>query len=189
MAVWDVQCPLCTETAVVEVESDFGIYRVEGFKKRPSRFRILHRRPDSSHGEKLFLEPAHRHCDTVRCEADHYLRVLSAPYYRIPNEKSLYGPKQAPAIECPYCRYRYGTHAEFVYEADTRDEKCLHVLRSVSTEPMPGHEEVSAMTRQSCTTNDRVTLRRDCPNCRNLSYFNYRNLSTDPEVNFSGTEV
>ncbi len=187
MAVHEIQCPLCVGTARVELEPEFGIFRVEGFRKRPRRFSILRRRPESSHGEKLFLEREKQARISTRCDEKHFLRVLAAPYYYIPNENCLYDPERIPPIQCPHCRFQYGTHADFVYEADTRDGESVHVLRSVSKQPKPGYEEVAAMTRQSCTSNDRVTLRKDCPNCRKLSYFNYRTLSVDPEVNFSGT--
>jgi hypothetical protein len=188
MATYEINCPLCVETATVEIDPNYGIYRVLGFKRKPRQFWILRWRPNASHGEKLFIDRDNQTRVSARCGSKHYLRALSAPYYYIPQGQCLYGPERAPIIECPFCQFRYGTHSDFIHQVDATDADSVHVLRSITKKPKAGHTEVAAMTRQKCTTNRRLSYRKDCPNCGRLSYFNYRTIAVDPEVQFSGSE-
>lgn len=188
MASYTVDCPVCPSTATVTLGEDVAIYRIEGFEAKPGRLSLAGSSPAAALGEKLYLDRDDQRRPTARCGNDHYLRVFAAEYVHVPRENCLYEPADAPAVECPHCRFRYGTHEQFVHEADTDRPESTHVLRSVTTEREPGHTEIGAITREACVANARLAVSKACPHCGRRAYFNYRNLDIDPTVHFLGIE-
>ena len=188
MASYTVDCPLCPSTATVTLGEDVAIYRIEGFETKPRRLSLTGPSPAATLGEKLYLDRDDQHRSTTDCRNGHHLRVFAAEYVHVPRANCLYEPADAPAVECPHCGFRYGTHEEFVHAADRDRPASTHVLRSVTTESEPAHAEVAAITRGACVDNDRLTVPRSCPHCGRRAYFNYRNLDVDPTVHFLGIE-
>ena len=188
MARYTVDCPVCPSTAAVDVGDDIAIYRIEGFDTKPRRLSLTAPRPTATLGEKLYLDRDSQHRQRVTCQNSHFLRVFGAEYVHVPKANCLYDPADAPAVECPHCGFRYGTHESFVHEADTERPASTHVLRSVTTEPEAAHTERPAITRETCVSNDRLAVPRSCPHCGRQSYFNYRNLDVDPTVHFLDIE-
>lgn len=188
VARYTVDCPVCPSTAVVELGDDAAIYRIEGYDTAPRRLTLTPPEPMATLGEKLYLDRDDQRRRSVTCENGHHLRVFGAGYVHVPKVNCLYDPVDAPAVDCPHCAFRYGTHEAFIHEADTERPASTHVLRSVTTEPAADHTEVSAVTRRTCTAADRLTVPRTCPHCGRQSYFNYRSLVVDPTVRFLDIE-
>jgi hypothetical protein len=188
MAHYEVDCPACPSTATVTLGDDVAIYRIEAFDSEPRDLPLVSPSPAAMLGEKLYLDRDNRRRRTATCGNGHHLRVLAAEYVMVPRSNCLYEPAAVPAVECPHCAFRYGTHGEFVHEADTDRPASTHVLRAVTTEPEPAHDEVPAITRQVCVDHDRLTVPRSCPHCGRRTYFNYRTLDIDPTVHFLDIE-
>jgi hypothetical protein len=188
MVGYTVDCPACPSTVTVQLGEDVAIYRVEAFTSEPRRLPLVSSSPAATLGEKLYLDRDDQCRRSATCGGGHHLRVFAADYVQVPKSNCLYDPVEAPAVECPHCAFRYGTHEEFVHEADTDRPASTHVLRSVTTEPERAHEEVPAVTRQVCTDHDRLTVPNSCPHCGRRAYFNYRNLDVDPTVHFLDIE-
>ena len=186
MAQYRVDCPACSSTATVSLGDDVAIYRVEAFDSEPRRLPLVSPRPTATLGEKLYLDRDDQCRRSTTCGDGHHLRVFAADYVLVPKNNSLYDPADTPAVECPHCGFRYGTHESFVHEADTDRPASTHVLRSVTTEP--AHGEVPAITRPVCLDRDRLTVPRNCPHCGRRACFNYRNFAVDPVVHFLDIE-
>lgn len=186
MARHTVDCPMCQSTATVTLGDEVAVYRVEGFESEPRDLPLVSSRPTATLGEKLYLDRDDQRRRSATCGRDHHLRVLAADYVLVPKSNSLSDPADAPAVECPHCGFRHGTHEAFVHEADTDRPASTHVLRSVTTEP--AHGEVPAVTRQTCLDHDRLAVPNVCPHCGRRAYFNYRSLGVDPAVHFLDVE-
>jgi hypothetical protein len=188
MAQYTVDCPVCPSTATVSLGEDVAIYRIEGFESEPGGLQLTAPSPTATLGEKLYLDRDDQFRRSATCGGGHHLRVFAADYVVVPKSNCLYEPAEVPAVECPHCAFRYGTHEAFVHEADADRPESTHVLRSVTTEPERAHDEVAAITRQACTSHDRLTVPKSCPHCGRRAYFNYRNLDVDPTVHFLDIE-
>jgi len=186
MARYTVDCPVCQSTATVTLGDEVAVYRIEGFVSKPRDLPLVASRPAATLGEKLYLDRDDQCRRSACCDGGHHLRVLAADYVLVPKRNCLYDPADAPAVECPHCAFRYGTHESFVHAADTDRPASTHVLRSVTTEP--AHDEVPAIVRQVCLDHDRLTVPNVCPHCGRRVYFNYRNLDVDPTVHFLDIE-
>ena len=188
MVRYTVDCPVCPSTATVVLGGGVAIYRIEGFDSDPAGLPFVSPRPVATLGEKLYIERGDQRRRTVTCANDHHIRVVAAEYVHVPKENCLYDPADTPAVDCPHCGFRHGTHEEFVHEADTDRPASTHVLRSVTTAAATDHTEVSAITRRACIDHDRLTVSRNCPHCGRRTYFNYRNRRVDPTVHFLDVE-
>lgn len=188
MVRYTVDCPVCSSTATVELGEGMAIYRIEGFESEPTDLPLVSSQPTGTLGERLYLDRSDQRRQSETCGNGHFLRVIAAGYVHVPKANCLYDPADTPAVECPYCGFRYGTHEEFVHEADTDRSASTHVLRSVTTAAETDHTEVSAVTRQACVDHDRLTVPKTCPHCGRRAYFNYRTREVDPTVHFLAVE-
>lgn len=178
MATRSIDCPLCPEQAQVFIEDQHSVYLIKGYTEDPTDeggFFSRAPKPESILGTELYVDHSTRSVTLARCEDGHYLRIFSAHYTSIPQDKVISPPDFAPNVECPYCKYEFGTQEEFIFQPGKEDDqKTLQVLRSVNATPHPAFEEINGRTKKLLLKHPRVAQRVDCPHCGNIIYFQYQ---------------
>jgi endogenous inhibitor of DNA gyrase (YacG/DUF329 family) len=181
-----VECPSCDATGVVRLDNTLAIYRIHAYNSDPrtQQNSFTTTQPNQTLGTRQLLDRSNQSRALSLCANGHYLHIIAAHHALVPADAVLVSAPDMPAVECPSCRYQYGSQAEFTVQAspDDTDSQLVYPLREVTSHPQPSHTEVGALTSSTLSSSDRVTVPRKCPHCGHTAYLNYRSLAVDPDV-------
>lgn len=181
----EVECPMCVQSGFVRLRSSKSVYRIEVFVEDPRESTgILGRspKPEAKLGTTQLLDRDRQTRKITVCGDGHYLRVIAASYVDVPAQQALVEAPETPDVECPNCRFRFGSHTNFIKRLSKGNPLKDHVLREVTFQPKPDHTEVKALTTRNMTNNERITVLKQCPHCGESFYFNYRTRAVEKHV-------